>query len=110
MAQIHSACGDIIDLQPLGGTLSEQVSTALIKSEQLELIRIVLSAGKAMREHRVQGETTLLCLEGEIELSTPSATRRLQRGQLVLLAAGEPHGLLALADASALLTICLAAP
>ena len=69
-----------------------------------------LAAGKAMREHSVQGEITLLCIEGEVEFSTPSATRRLQPGQLVHLAAGEPHGLLALSDASALLTICLAAP
>ena len=71
---------------------------------------LVLPNGKAMREHSVQGEMTLLCIEGEIELSTPGATRRLRAGQLVHLAAGEPHALLALSDASALLTICLAAP
>ena len=109
MAQIHAACGDIIDIQPLGPALRTQVTTALIKSEQLELIRIVLLAGKTMREHRVRGETTLLCIEGEIELATSQATRRLRPGQLVHLAAGEPHALEALSDASALLTIRLSA-
>ena len=109
MAQIHARPGDVIELKALGATLAQHVTTALIKSAQLELVRIVLPAGKAMREHRTRGEITVLCLEGLIEFSTPGATHRLAAGQLVHLAGGEPHALLALSDASALLTICLAA-
>ena len=107
MAQTHAASGDVIDLQPLGAALPGSRTTALIKGEQLELARLVLAAGKSLREHSTRGEITLLCLEGEIELSTPTATRRLKPGQLVHLGAGTPHGLLALSDATALVTICL---
>lgn len=110
MAQIHAAFGDLIDLRPLGDALPGSLTTALIKGRQLELVRLVLTAGKGLRQHVTPGEITVLCIEGLIELSTPAATRRLAAGQLVHLDAGTPHALLALADATALVTICLDAP
>ena len=110
MAQNHAASGDIIDLQPLGPAIAGSVTTALIKSRQLELVRIVLPAGKTLRQHQVPGEITVLCIEGEIEFTTLAGKHLLQPGQLIHLAASAPHDLRALADATALLTICLAAP
>jgi len=110
MAQSHAASGDVIDLQPFGAVLPEHRTTALIKGRQLELVRIVLAAGKSLRWHSAPGEITVLCLEGEIELSTPGVAHRLAPGQLVHLGAGVEHALRALADASALVTICLQRP
>lgn len=110
MAQVHASSGDVIDLQPLGDAFAGSVTTAIIKSAQLELMRLVLLSGKGMREHHVQGEITVLCIEGLIAITTPTHTRQLAAGQFVLLAASEPHALQALADSTALLTICLAAP
>lgn len=114
MAQVHAASGDVVDVRPLGpapdGGLAQQVSTAILKSAQLELIRLVLPMGKGLREHHVQGEITVQCLEGLIEFTTSRATLRLEPGHLVHLQGGVPHSLLALADSSALLTICLLPP
>ncbi len=110
MAQAHAVSGDLIDIRPLGAALHEHVTTAFFKSSQLELVRLVLPSGKLMREHKVAGEITVLCIEGTIEFTTPTVTRRLLPGQLIHLAGGVPHSLLALADATALLTICLVAP
>lgn len=107
MAQAHAASGDLIDIGPLGAALADQVTTAIMKSAQLELVRLVLPTGKAMREHRVAGEITVQCIEGLIEFTTPGASLRLGPGTLVHLQGGEPHSLLALADSTALLTICL---
>jgi quercetin dioxygenase-like cupin family protein len=107
MAQAHAASGDIIDVSPLGAALHERVTTAFFKSAQMELVHLVLPNGKALREHRVSGEITVQCIEGLIDFTTPTITRRLAPGQLVHLAAGEEHALLALADSTALLTICL---
>jgi quercetin dioxygenase-like cupin family protein len=107
MAQAHAASGDLIDVRPLGGALRERVTTAFFKSAQMELVHLVLPSGKAMREHQVAGEITLLCIEGLIDFTTPTLSRRLAPGQLIHLAAGEPHALLAVADSTALLTICL---
>ena len=108
MAQAHATSGDIIDVRPLGASLHERVTTAFIKSIQMELVHLVLSNGKALPEHRVSGEITLQCIEGLIAFTTPAISLRLAPGQLVHLAAGEAHALLALADSTALLTICLA--
>jgi len=110
MAQAHAASGDIIDIRPFGAALHEHVTTAYFKSAQLELVRLVLPSGKLMREHRVAGEITVLCIEGLIDFSTPTLSRRLGPGQLIHLPAGEPHALRAVADSTALLTICLSAP
>jgi len=107
MAQAHVASGDIIDVRPLGADLLDRVTTAFIKSTQMELVRLVLPAGKGLPEHHVAGEITVQCIEGLIALTTPTLSHRLAPGQLVHLAAGEPHALLALADSTALLTICL---
>ena len=60
-----------------------------------------------MKQHQVSGEITLQCIEGVIELSTHDKTLSLRAGDLVFLAGNEPHGLHALEDASALLTISL---
>src|SRR5450631_1596257 len=108
MAQAHAASGDIIDVRPLGVALAGHVTTAFFKSTQMELVHLVLPSGKTMREHKVSGEITVQCIEGLIDFTTPTASRRLAPGQLIHLAAGEPHSLLALADSTALLTICLA--
>jgi quercetin dioxygenase-like cupin family protein len=110
MAQAHAASGDVIDIQPVGAVRAEQVTTAILKSAQLELVRSVLPIGKAMREHRVVGEITVQCIEGLIEFTTPTVIRRLAPGQMIHLQGGEAHSLLALADSTALLTICLAPP
>ena len=108
MAQAHAASGDIIDVRPLGAALPERVTTAFIKSVQMELVHLVQPSGKALPEHRVSGEITVQCIEGLIAFTTPTISLRLAPGQLVHLAAGESHALLALADSTALLTICLA--
>ena len=110
MAQPHAASGDIIDVRPLGATLHAHVTTAFFKSPQMDLVHLVLPSGKTMREHKVAGEITVQCIEGLIEFTTPTISRQLAPGQLVHLAAGEPHALVALADSTALLTICLVLP
>jgi quercetin dioxygenase-like cupin family protein len=108
MAQPHASSGDVIDVHALGATFHDHVTHALIKSAQLELVRLVLPAGKALREHSVAGEITVLCVEGLIDLQASGMDHRLAAGQLIHLAAAEPHTVRAVTDASALLTICLA--
>ena len=110
MAHRHASSGEIVDLKLLGDALEQHVTRALIKSAQLELVRLVLPAGKALREHRVAGEITVLCVEGVIDIRVQGSDRRLAAGQLIHLGAGESHAVCAVTNASALLTICLVAP
>lgn len=109
MAIPHLSSGQVINLQPLGATLTSTRTSALVKSQDIELVRIVLPQGKALAPHSVRGDITLLCLEGTVAVEAAGTSTRLEAGQLMYLAGGEVHGLSALSDASLLLTIALRA-
>lgn len=107
MAQPHLAPGEVGSVRPLGGELPHTQSHALLKSPQLEVMRLVLLAGKTMPGHRVPGEITVQCLEGVVDFHFDGQARRLHAGDFVHLAGSVPHQLTALEDASLLVTICL---
>jgi quercetin dioxygenase-like cupin family protein len=109
MALQHAQPLDVIDVRPLGAALRDAVTTSLLKTPTLQLMRVVLPAGQAMREHRVAGATTVHCLEGEAVVTTPSRKCHLGAGQLVMLAGAESHGVQAVTDASLLVTVLLRA-
>ena len=107
MALKHAQAFEAIDLHPLGDRLAGALSSSLIKSQQLQLMRVVLRAGERLPEHHVRGEITLQCLEGRAAVHTPGHHVELGAGQLVLLPAGEPHAVHALLDTSLLVTVSL---
>lgn len=107
MALPHARPLDLIDLGPLGKALPGRQTHSLLKTTQLQLMRVVLAAGQALPEHRVPGEITIQCLEGEAVVHTPSRDCPLRAGTLVMLPGGEPHGVRALSDCSLLVTVLL---
>jgi quercetin dioxygenase-like cupin family protein len=108
MAQPHTESGHVIAIAPLGAHLRSSRTAALLKAQQLEVVRLVLPSGKGLPEHAAPGEITVLCIEGCIEFTTPSGAQRMRAGDFIHLQAGVPHALSAIDDASLLLTICLA--
>ncbi|MDO8252628.1 MAG: cupin domain-containing protein [Rhodoferax sp.] len=110
MAQNHAQSGQVISVLPLGGQLNAAKTTAILKAEQLEVVRLVLPAGKEWTEHKAPGEITVQCIEGSIEFRTPGVLQVLEPGDFIFLRSGEPHALRAVVDASALLTMCIAVP
>lgn len=107
MALPHAQPGQAVDLQPLGPRLASEKTHALFKSQDLEVMRLVLMAGQALPTHRVKGEITVHCLEGCLAVTTDAQAHRLQAGQLLFLLGNVPHGVRALEDSSALVTIAL---
>ena len=111
MALPHASSGDLISLRPLGGKLEGAPSTALLKTDRLELMRLVLMAGKSFPEHWVEGEITVQCLEGRIEFEARQEGSPIRHtmdpGDLVYLAGGVPHAVRALEDSSVLVTVLL---
>lgn len=109
MALTHARPGEPVDVRPFGAELSSRQSHALFKSDQLEVIRLVLPAGRLVPPHDLGGEITIHCLEGRLEIESGGVPHRLEAGQLLYLAAGGERTLQALEDASALMTIVLSA-
>jgi quercetin dioxygenase-like cupin family protein len=107
MALEHAKPGEVIALIHAGEDVSTFSSIALTKTEQIELIRLVLPAGKEMPEHHVKGEITFQCLSGEIAFIARGQPITLKAGEMLYVEGGAPHAVRALADSVALLTIVL---
>lgn len=110
MALHHAASGEKIALQRGDDNIAHFTSVALARTEQMELIRLVVPKDRPLPEHHVDGELTLQCLEGELVLGAHGTEITLSPSEMVYLAGGEPHTLRATQDAVALLTILKRAP
>ena len=107
MAIHHAHSGEPVNVHPLGIHLPGTKTTALFKSEDLEVMRLVLLAGKSLPPHKVRGEITIQCIEGKIDVTAEGKSHLLVAGELLFLAAGVLHGVVALESSSALVTIAL---
>lgn len=107
MAIPHASPGDVIDVRPLGSRLSSTKTHALVKTDRIEVVRLVMATGKKLEEHKAPGEITVQCLEGKIAFTALGKTAELVAGQMLYLPAEEPHSVESIEDASFLLTILL---
>ena len=107
MGTTPALVGDVIDIRPFGDALPRSATAILVKTPTLEVIRLVVPAGKHIAEHRARGDITVQCLEGSVQFVLGAAPRRLDAGCLLHLPKGEPHALVGIEDASLLVTIAL---
>jgi quercetin dioxygenase-like cupin family protein len=97
--------GEVVVVGPLGTAVEGSKTDALVKSPTLDVIRLVIPAGKEIPEHNAPGTITVHCLEGAVDFTTGGETRRLGAGQLLYLTPGTPHALRGVENASVLVTI-----
>ncbi|HEY7808626.1 MAG TPA: cupin [Croceibacterium sp.] len=109
MALHHAASGEVVDLAPLGAGMPASHTTALVKTDDFEAIRLVLRADDELPAHQVSGRFTLHCLEGRVSLATPAQLLELSANQWIYFDGGITHALRAIEDSSLLLTILLPA-
>lgn len=107
MAVPHARPGQAIEVQPLGARLAHERTVALFKAEDLEVMRLVLLAGESLPPHKVRGEITVQCIEGSLDVTVEQQSHVLRAGQLLYLAGGVTHGVTAIEDCSALVTVAL---
>jgi quercetin dioxygenase-like cupin family protein len=107
MASLRALPGEVMDVRPLGSALATAKTNTLLKTEKFEIIRLVMSTGHALAEHKAPGEITVHCLEGKIAFTALGQTHELSAGRLLYLPSGVPHSVQCLESASFLLTILL---
>lgn len=111
MAIHHANSGELIDIRPLGSALRQAISTTLIRSDHLEVFRLVLPAGELVPDHKLPrvcqmpSEVTIQCLEGAIEIELGPRSQVINAGRMLYLASGEPHALKAIEDSCVLVTM-----
>ncbi|ARP76117.1 cupin domain-containing protein [Bordetella genomosp. 6] len=111
MAMHHARSGELIDLRPLGESLRETVSQALVRADHLEVMRLVLPRDHQLPSHAIDASAiTIQCLEGAVMLTAQDTTQRMPAGTLVYLAPGVAHAVKALEDSTLLVTLMLARP
>lgn len=104
MALKHVEPGEVVDLRPLGPALGQAKTSALVKSDRFEAVRLIVPAGTTIPTHQVDGYITLLCIEGRVVLGGERDIE-LGAGDWVYLERGAPHSVRGIQDASLLLTI-----
>ncbi|HEY4311965.1 MAG TPA: cupin domain-containing protein [Pirellulales bacterium] len=107
MALPRAQLNQVIDVRPLGHGIATSPTSTLLTTESLELIRLVMPAGKKIPTHQVPGEITVQCLEGKIEFTAGDRSHELRAGEMLGLPGGCPHSLSAVEDATVLVTILL---
>lgn len=103
MALYHAPPGEVVNLRPLGSEIGNAKTSALVKRDRFEAVRLIVLSGTTIPSHQVPGYLTLHCLEGRVTLG-PSAVE-LGAGDWVFLDRGAPHSIEGLEDSSLLLTI-----
>lgn len=107
MAIPHAQPGEVIDIRPLADKLLKTKTHTLLKTEHVEVLRLVLPAGKVIAEHKAPSDITVQCLEGQVKFTAPRGTQTLLAGEMLFLNSAEPHAVEAISDASLLVTILL---
>jgi quercetin dioxygenase-like cupin family protein len=106
MAILHLQPNEVLRL-PLGATLQITKTTTLVKTSELEVIRLVVSAGKEIPMHNAPGPITVQCLEGRASFTACGTNQELGPGDFLYLPVAEPHVLKGIEDSSLLVTIQL---
>ena len=85
MNQGHVQSGEVINLETLKEDMQVDSSYALVKTSDMEVIRMALKKGKTVSENSVSGEISVQCLTGSIEFKVGDQVRNLTHGDWLYL-------------------------
>lgn len=106
MAIPHAFPGVPVDLRSGEESCAEARTTALVKNNSFEAIRMVLPRGREVcHEHEVDGPITVQCLEGRVVLTIDGTTHDLPAGHWTYLMGHTPHRVRGVEDSLVLLTV-----
>lgn len=95
--------GDVIDAWSTWGD-AEGVAYVL-RTVNMEVMRLHLNAGARIPTHEAQGEVTILCVQGRAGVSALGQQHELNTGQLLYLLVQEPFELRGIDESSLLITV-----
>jgi quercetin dioxygenase-like cupin family protein len=78
---------------------------AVVRHGPVTIIQFVFDTGGLLKEHRAEGVVTIHVLSGRLKIVADEESRDVGQGELMALAPGVPHSVLALAPSEMLLTV-----
>jgi quercetin dioxygenase-like cupin family protein len=104
MAKQFAVPGQVVDLNRSATTTDTNQKTVLIRSNVVEVIRLLIPAGSTIPTYQAAGHIILHCLEGRISIFALDKTQELSAGQLLYLALNEAFSIHGIVRASVLAT------
>lgn len=89
---------------PLGADLAQAQSATLLETNQLQLIRLVVPAGKEIPPLRMPTEVTVHLIEGEVRFFHDGLETEMLPGDVIFLCPQELHSLRGIKDSTVLVT------
>lgn len=109
MNQGHVQSSEVINLDTLRDGMPGDSTFALVKTDDMEVIRMVLPRGKDIMEHSVEGEISVQCLKGHVIFQVEGEAKNLTENDWLYLTHNQPHALHAKTDSVLLVTILFTA-
>ena len=105
MNQGHVEAGEVVNLETLKPGMSKDSSYALIKTNDMEVIRMVVPEGREVEEHSVKGEVSVQCLDGTVQFRVGEETKKLTVGSWLYMERNQPYSIYGETDSVLLVTI-----
>lgn len=105
MNQGHVQSGEVINLATLKRDMDVDSSYALVKSSDMEVIRMALHEGKTIEEHSIEGEMSVQCLKGNIQFTVAGEKVQLAEDDWLYLSKRQTFSYSVKTDTILLLTI-----
>lgn len=105
MAQRKIKPSEVVNLYSLPSDLPDNATLALMKTQDMEVIRMILPKEKDVTEHSVDGQMSVQCLEGKTEFYVEGEKHVLTSGDWLYLSRNQAHSLSAIRDSILLITI-----
>lgn len=103
MLETCPSTGRIIHV-PLGAAIAQAKSATLLETNQLQLIRLVVPAGKEIPPHRVPTEVIVHVIEGQVSFRHDGQETELHSGDVMFVCPQELHSLRGIKDSTVLVT------
>jgi quercetin dioxygenase-like cupin family protein len=107
MGMHHAKSGEVINLLPSYDRIEPPITTAIIKTDQLQVIRMVVPAGKEIAPHKVANPITVQCLQGRVEFQVDEGWSLLEQGQMLFVEGEEMHAIRGIQNSMLLVSIFL---
>lgn len=105
MATHHASPAEVVDLETWAEDMPNEKTKVIVKTDEMELARLVIPAGKEIPIHKVTGPIVVHCINGKVEFTAMDKTQTLLPNQLLYLNPDELHLVKAVEDSVVLLTI-----
>ncbi len=105
MNQGHVQSGEVINLETLKDDMQVDASYAIVKTADMEVIRMALHEGKKINEHQVDGELSVQCLKGDIIFNVDGKACKLGEDDWLFLEKKQTFSYAVKTDTILLLTI-----